>query len=81
MLANVRTERVKGPVLLSLDGILEEQKNDLRPRLYSLPDLPKEQVQAPPLPEPKSAVQHHSPRALASHGASDAQSVSSQQQH
>ena len=81
MLANVRTERVKGPVLLSKDGILEEQKNDLRPRLYSLLHLPKEQVQAPPLPEPKSAVQHHSPRALASHGASGAQSVSSQQQH
>ena len=81
MLANVRTERVKGPVLLSKDGILEEQKNDLRPRLYSLPHLPKEQVQAPPLPEPKSAVQHHSPRAVASHGASGAQSVGSQQQH
>ena len=55
MLANVRTERVKGPVLLSQDEILEEQKN-MRPKLYSLPPLSKQQVQVPPLPEPKSAV-------------------------
>ena len=81
MLANVRTERVNGPVLHSQDVILEEQKNDLRPKLDSLPNLPKQQVQAPPLPEPKSAIRHHSPRVLASHGASGAQSVGSQQQH
>ena len=56
MLANVKTESVKGPVLLSQDEILEEQKNDLRSKLYSLPHLPKQQMQAPPLPEPKSAV-------------------------
>ena len=56
MLANVKTESVKGPVLLSQDEILKEQKNDLRPKLYSLPHLPKQQMQAPPLPEPKSAV-------------------------
>ena len=81
MLANVRTERVNGPVLLSQDVILEEKKNDLRLKLDSLPNLPKQQVQAPPLPEPKSAVQHHSPGALTSHGASGAQSVGSQQRH
>lgn len=81
MLANVNTERVKGPVLLSKDVILEEQKNALRPKLYSLPNLPKQQVQTRPLSEPKSAVRHHSPRALASHGASGAQSVGSQQGH
>lgn len=81
MLANVRTDRVNGPVLLSPDVILEEQKNDLRPKLDSLPNLPKQQVQAPPLPEPKSAIRHHSPRALASHGASGTQSVGSQQRH
>ena len=81
MLANVRTERVNGPVLLSQDVILEEQKIDLRPKLDSLPHLPKQQVKAPPLPEPKSAVRHHSPRVLASHGSSGAQSVGSQQRH
>ena len=81
MLANVRTERVNGRVLLSQHVILEEQKNDLRPKLDSLPHLPKQQVQAPLLPEPKSAVRHHSSRVLASHGASSAQSVGSQQRH
>ena len=59
----------------------KSKKNDLRPKLDSLPNLPKQQVQAPPLPEPKSAVRHHSPRVLASHGASGAQSVGSQQRH
>lgn len=66
MLVNVRTERVNGPVLLSWAVILEEQKN-MRPKLDSRPSLPKQQMRAPPLPNPS---QPYHILALASHGAS-----------
>ena len=78
MLVNVRTERVNGPVLLSRAVILEEQKNDMRPKLDSRPSLPKQQMQAPPLPNPS---QPYHILALASHGASSPQSAGSPQRY
>lgn len=76
MLVNIRTERVNGPVLLSRAVILEEQKNDMRPNLNSCPSLPKQQMQAPPLP---NLSQPYHILAIASHGASSPQSAGSRQ--
>lgn len=77
MLVNIRTERVNGPVLLSRAVILEEQKN-VRPKLNSCPSLPKQQMQAPPLPNPS---QPYHILALASHGVSSPQSAGSPQRY
>lgn len=78
MLVNIRTERVNGPVLLSRAVILEEQKNNVRPKLNSCPSLPKQQMHAPPLPNPS---QPYHILALASHGASSPQSACSPQRY
>lgn len=77
MLVNIRTERVNGPVLLSRAVILEEQKN-VTPKLNSCPSLPKQQMHAPPLPNPS---QPYHILALASHGASSPQSAGSPQRY
>lgn len=77
MLVNIRTERVNGSVLLSRAVILEEQKN-VRPKLNSCPSLPKQQMQAPPLPNPS---QPYHILSLASHGASSPQSAGSPQRY